>query len=118
MMVSTTMNLQARVNKYRERGFQELEAEILVLMEESAVALFTSFPDHFILFGGAALVLFYESPRLSRDLDFLASPRPLPKAEDVQSVVRSRSPLQRFSASGNLIFGRTSQIQISSSTGS
>jgi hypothetical protein len=90
MIVSTTMNLQARVKRYRERDFQESDAEILVLIEESAVALFTSFPDHFILFGGASLVLFYGSPRLSRDLDLLASPRPLPKAEDVQAVVRSR----------------------------
>ena len=105
MMVTATMNLQTRIDKYRERGFQELEAEILVLMEESAVALFTSFPDHFILFGGATLVLFYESPRLSRDLDLLASSRPLPKAEDVQAVVRSRiQPLAEIFGLGQLDF--------------
>jgi hypothetical protein len=105
MMVLATMNLQARVDKYRERGFQELDAEILVLMEESAVALFTSFPDHFILFGGATLVLFYESPRLSRDLDLLASSGPLPKTEDVQAVVRSRiQPLAEIFGLGQLDF--------------
>lgn len=83
------MSLQARVDRYKGRGFQELEAEILVLIEESAAALFTSFPEHFILFGGATLVLFYESPRLSRDLDLLALAGPLPKPEDLQAVVRS-----------------------------
>src|SRR3981189_2087930 len=90
MVLRTTMNLQARVDKYRERDFQQADAEILVLIEESAVALFTSFPDHFILFGGATLVLFYGSLRLSRDLGLLASARPLPKAEDIQTVVSSR----------------------------
>src|SRR5947208_4789325 len=105
MVFLAIMNVQDRINRYRERGFQELEAEILVLMEESAVALFTSFPDHFILFGGATLVLFYESPRLSRDLDFLASPGPLPKTEDVQAVVRSRiQPLAEIFGLGQLDF--------------
>jgi len=42
------MNLQARIDRYRERGFQQLEAEILVLIEESAAALFTAFPDQLI----------------------------------------------------------------------
>src|SRR6266404_4437191 len=36
-----TVNLQARIDRYRERGFQEREAEILVLFDESAVAVFT-----------------------------------------------------------------------------
>jgi len=83
------MNLQTRIDRYRERSFQQAEAEILVLIEESAAALFRSFPDHFILFGGATLVLFYDSPRLSRDLDLLASRTDLPKPEEIQAVVRS-----------------------------
>jgi nucleotidyltransferase AbiEii toxin of type IV toxin-antitoxin system len=83
------MNLQARIDRYRERGFQQLEAEILVLIEESAAALFTAFPDQFILFGGATLVLFCESPRLSRDLDLLASPTQIPRPEEIEDVVRS-----------------------------
>lgn len=102
-MVFTTMNLQARVDRYRQRDFQQSDAEILVLIEESAVALFTSFPDHFILFGGATLVLFYGSPRLSRDLDLLASAGRLPKTEDVQAVVRSRiQPLAEIFGLGQL----------------
>lgn len=99
-----TINLQARIDKYRERLFQQSDAEILVLLEEAAVALFRSFPDHFILFGGATLVLFYESPRLSRDLDLLPS-GPLPKTEDVQAVVRSRiEPLAEILGLGPLAF--------------
>lgn len=84
------MNLQARIDRYRERGFQQVEAEILVLIEESAAALFTAFPDQFILFGGAALVLFYDSPRLSRDLDLLTSPSQIPRPEEIADVVGSR----------------------------
>lgn len=100
----TTINLQARIDKYRERDFQQSDAEILVLIEETAAALFTSFPDRFILFGGAALVLFYESPRLSRDLDLLPS-GPLPNIEDVQAVVRSRiQPLAEIFGLGQLEF--------------
>jgi hypothetical protein len=105
LAATTTMNLQARIDRYTGRGFQDFESEILVLIEESAVALFTSFPNHFILFGGTALVLFHESPRLSRDLDLLASPGPLPKAEDVQSVVRARiQPLAEIFGLGQLEF--------------
>jgi hypothetical protein len=100
-----TMNLQARVDRYRGRDFQQSDAEILVLIEESAVALFTSFLDHFILFGGATLVLFYGSPRLSRDLDLLASAGALPKTEDVHAVVRSRiQPLAEIFGLGQLEF--------------
>src|SRR5580700_2166782 len=83
------MNLQSRIDRYRESGFQQVEAEILVLIEESAAALFTAFPDLFILFGGATLVLFYESPRMSRDLDLLASPTQIPRPEEIEDVVRS-----------------------------
>src|SRR6266404_5048101 len=111
------MNLQARLEKYRERDFQQSDAEILVLIEESAIALFTSFPDHFILFGGATLVLFYASPRASRDLDLLPSGA-LANTEDVQAVVAPGfSPLRIFSASVSLSSGRKSQNQILLNTG-
>ena len=83
------MNLQARVDRCKGRNFQDLDAEVLVLIEGSAAAIFTVFPNHFILFGGASLVLFHQSPRLSRDLDLLASPAKLPSSEEIQFVVRS-----------------------------
>ena len=99
------MNLQARLDRYRERGFQQVEAEVLVLIEESVSALFSSFPDHFILFGGAALVLFFESPRLSRDLDLLVSQSQILKPEEIQAVVRSSiQPIAETLSLGQLEF--------------
>ncbi len=99
------MNIEDRVRRYTDRGFQRFEGEILVLIEESAAAIFTSFPDHFILFGGAALVLFYESPRLSRDLDLLISPGPLPEAEEIQVAVRAAiQPIAEIFGLGQLEF--------------
>src|SRR5580693_3333935 len=113
------MNLQARIDVYRERGFQELEAEILVLIEESAAALFTAFPDQFVLFGGATLVLFYESPRLSRDLDLLASPTQIPRPEKSRMLfVPVSNQLQRRSAWANSYSGKISRAAALSSSGS
>jgi len=84
---------------------QELDAQILVLIEESAAALFNSFPDHFILFGGVTLVLFHDSPRLSRDLDLLSSPGQLPDSAEIHAVVRSAiQPLAETLGLGQLEF--------------
>lgn len=99
------MNWQERVELYLKRGFQKAEAEILVLIEEAASGLFSAFPDRFILFGGATLVLFYDSPRLSRDLDLLAKADELPPAVDVQKVVESSiQPLAEIFGLGKLDF--------------
>lgn len=99
------MNLQERVGRYRLRGIQELDAEILVLIEESAVALFDAFPDYFVIFGGVSLVLFHESPRVSRDLDLLGSPGRLPKPKEIQDVVRSSiQPLAETLGLGHVEF--------------
>ena len=83
------MNWQERVERYLRRGFQSEDAEILVLLEECAAGLFSVFPEHFVLFGGATLVLFYESPRLSRDLDLLAKVENLPALADIESAIRN-----------------------------
>lgn len=83
------MSLQARIERYKERGFQTFEAEIIILIEETAAALFKAFPDRFVLFGGASLLLFYDSPRLSRDLDLLACRGDVPTFEELQRVVLS-----------------------------
>lgn len=99
------MTLQSRVQKYLVRGFPRAEAELLVLIEETAAALFSAFPKRFVLFGGATLVLFYNSPRLSRDLDLLANPEDLPKAEQVEEVVqRSTQPVAETFGLGKLEF--------------
>jgi len=99
------MNWQGRIEPYVQRGFQQAEAEILVLIEEAASGLFSAYRDRFILFGGATLVLFYDSPRLSRDLDLLANADDLPPAADVQKVVESSiQPLAEIFGLGKLDF--------------
>ena len=84
------MTLEQRVQHYIDRGFEELPAQVLVLMEESAIALFSALPERFILFGGATLVLFHASPRLSRDLDLLARTDTPPTAEELRSALEER----------------------------
>jgi hypothetical protein len=86
------MNLADRQGIYRNRGLQEEEAAILVLIEETGIAIFSVFPDNFVLFGGAALLLFHESPLFSRDLDLLVSLKTLPLLGEFEF---NRSP--RFS---------------------
>jgi hypothetical protein len=84
------MNLQERIARYLERNFREDQAHILVLMEEAAIALFSALPEHFVLIGGATLVLFHNSPRLSKDLDLLARDEALPGAEELEEALRAR----------------------------
>jgi hypothetical protein len=97
------MNWQARIELYLRRGFQQADAEVLVLIEEAASGLFSAFPDRFILFGGATFVLFYESPRLSRDLDLLAQADEWPAADEVQKVIESSiQPLAEIFGLGKL----------------
>ena len=99
------MNLQDRIRRYVKRDFQQDEAEILVLIEETAIAVFEAFPDHFVLFGGATLVLFYDSPRFSRDLDLLASATAFPPSDEIQSLVRRRiQPIAETFGLGHLEF--------------
>lgn len=84
------MILQERVARYLNRSLQREQAETLVLMEEAAIALFSTLPDHFVLFGGATLVLFHESPRISKDLDLLARIDRLPTAQELVSAIETR----------------------------
>jgi hypothetical protein len=84
------MTLQERVARYLDRSLQKDQAEILVLMEEAAIALFSALPDHFVLFGGATLVLFHESPRISKDLDLLARVDRLPTAPELVRALETR----------------------------
>lgn len=59
-------------------------------MEEAAIALFSALPEDFVLIGGATLVLFHNSPRLSRDLDLLARVETLPTSEELEEALRTR----------------------------
>ncbi len=84
------MNIGERVAKYLARDFSIEQAQIMVLMEEVAIALFSTLPEHFVLFGGATLVFFHNSPRLSKDLDLLARVETLPSPDELQNAVEER----------------------------
>lgn len=106
------MNLADRLKIYRTRGFQEEEAAILVLIEETGIAIFSAFPDHFVLFGGAALLLFYESPRFSRDLDLLALTKTLPLLGEIETVVRDEvQPIAETLGLGKLDFRKYNESE-------
>lgn len=53
------------------KGFNAEQARTIVLIKQAAGTLFRDFPDAFVLFGGATLVLFHNSVRHSNDLDLL-----------------------------------------------
>ena len=81
------MNIAERLAKYEQRGLVRETAAVNVLLEESLQILFSSFPDTFVFFGGASLVLFYGSPRHSGDLDLLISAETPPSADELQRVL-------------------------------
>lgn len=106
------MNLADRLRIYRNRGFPEEEAAILVLIEETGIAIFSAFPDNFVLFGGAALVLFYDSPRFSRDLDLLASLKTLPLLGEIETAVRKEvQPVAETLGLGQLAFRKYNESE-------
>lgn len=81
------MNIAERLAKYEQRGFSRETAAVNVLLEEALQVLFSSFPDTFVFFGGASLVLFYGSPRHSGDLDLLVSAVAPPSAGELRQVL-------------------------------
>lgn len=88
------MNIAQRLAKYEERGFGREVAAVNVLLEEALRVLFAAFPDTFVFFGGASLVLFYGSPRHSGDLDLLVSAETPPSADELRRVLEQ--PLRAF----------------------
>jgi hypothetical protein len=77
------MNLAALIAGYRNRGFTGEQAEVITMMRLAAGVLFQDFPDSFLLFGGATLLLFHDSVRHSADLDLLPRADKLPTSEDL-----------------------------------
>jgi len=63
------MNLASQIAAYKERGFNDEQSTVITMMRAAAGVLFRDFPDSFLLFGGATLVLFHDSVRHSADLD-------------------------------------------------
>jgi hypothetical protein len=72
------MNLAEQLESLKARGFDQERAHTVVLIREAAILLFEAFPDSFLLYGGANLILFHNSVRTSRDLDLLSHGVPLP----------------------------------------
>jgi len=58
-----------------------------VLLEQALQILLSAFPNTFVFFGGASLVLFYGSPRHSGDLDLLINAETAPSAAAVQRAL-------------------------------
>lgn len=81
------MNIAERLSSYEERGFSRETAAVNVFLEETLEILFSTFPDTFVFFGGASLVLFYGSPRHSGDLDLLMNSETPPNANELQRAL-------------------------------
>lgn len=103
------MNIASRIVRYEEKGFTRERAEINVLMEAAAFAIFKDFPDAFVLFGGATLVLYHDSVRHSADLDLLSRGAQTPSRQEiVASLERDLAPLSAIMEMGKLQFGSDS----------
>jgi len=99
------MNIAQMVAKYEDRGFTRERAELNALMENAAFTIFREFPDSFVLFGGATLVLYHNSVRHSADLDLLPrAPAPPSPEEIVATLQRDLSPIARILQFDDLAF--------------
>jgi hypothetical protein len=86
------MDIARQIAKYQDKGFARDRAEINTLMEHAAITIFSDFPDAFVLFGGATLVLFHDSLRHSADLDLLSRNAELPSPEEVRASFEGDLP--------------------------
>jgi hypothetical protein len=118
------MDIARRIAKYEDRGFTRERAEINVLMEHAAFTIFKNFPEAFVLFGGASMVLYHDSVRHSADLDLLHRAVPSPSPEQiVLSLQRDLSPMANIMGLGDLRFailganGQDGKISVTAGTG-
>jgi len=81
------MTFAQRLRAFQQRGFSSETAAVLVLIEEALHSLFATFPDTFVLFGGATLVLFYGSQRHSADIDLLPNRDEVPSADKIIETI-------------------------------
>ena len=86
------MNIARQLGKYEAKGFTFERARINVLMEGAAIAIFRDFPEAFVLFGGATLVLYHDSVRHSADLDLLSRTAEPPSKEEVLNSLEKDLP--------------------------
>jgi Nucleotidyl transferase AbiEii toxin, Type IV TA system len=80
------MTLAEQLEALEGKGFSAEQARVIALMREAATILFRQWPERFILYGGANLVLFHESVRHSADLD-LHLEGDLPSADRVVEIL-------------------------------
>jgi len=106
------MTIAERLATYKERGFQPETAAINVLLEEALQIIVSNFPDFFVFFGGASLVLFYGSPRHSGDLDLLTNHETPPSADELVKVLE-----QPLSATAEILGFPNLKIEPARATG-
>jgi Nucleotidyl transferase AbiEii toxin, Type IV TA system len=124
LLEAVRMEIARRIAKYEDKGFARERAEINVLMENAAFSIFRDFPDAFVLFGGATLVLYHGSVRHSADLDLLHRASPSPSPEQIaKSLPGDLSPIAQIMGLGDLHFeilgseGQDGKISVTSSSG-
>ncbi len=106
------MEIAKQIAKYEDKGFTREQAEVNTLMEHAAVTIFSDFPDAFVLFGGATLVLYHKSVRHSADLDLLYRATAPPSPEEIiASLQRDLTPVAEIMELGRLHF----QLDLSNS---
>jgi len=99
------MDIARQIAKYEQKGFSRERAQINTLMENAAFTIFTDFPDAFLLFGGATLVLYHDSVRHSADLDLLPITSQWPsRAQIITSLERDLRPIAQIMGIGDLRF--------------
>lgn len=85
------MTFAERIAEYENKGFSRSTATVNVLIEEAVSAIFEKYPDTFLLFGGASMVLFYDSRRHSGDLDLLVQKEQhAPTADELRQLLEPR----------------------------
>jgi hypothetical protein len=91
------MNLAQQLEALQARGFAQEAAHTVVLIREAAIVLFKAFPDSFLIYGGANLILFQNSVRTSKDLDLYTlsgqAPDPAAAAEVLSGGLRPLAAL-------------------------
>src|ERR1700689_3367291 len=97
------MTLAEQIDSLVQRGFSVDQAETVMLMREAAISLFKAWPQSFLLYGGANLILFHDSVRHSSDLDLLLRSQDLPTAAQLAAALSSGlEPLGRLLNTGEL----------------
>jgi len=106
------MKVADEIAGYRERGFTQEQAEVIVLMRVAAGVIFRDFPDSFLLYGGATLVLFHQGPRHSADLDLDSLSEDPPPLETIrETLINGLQSIAEALSQGPLEIGETLSVK-------